>query len=143
MPDSAMATGTMSPQAPSTRAATGSAKAVATRTSRGAALASAAAGIQRANSPSTASMRSTTMLVSSPEWWPRSRDGPADSRRVSASLRRRRRAVAPASKAARSATTESSARSTARMAKPASSGRGSVPGMGATAACRANPAHQA
>ena len=90
----------------------------------GAALARMAAGIQRANSPSTASMRSTTMLASSTEWRPRSSDGPAASRRVSASVRRRRRAVAPASKAACSASTDSPARSTASTAKPASSGSG-------------------
>ena len=83
------------------------------------------AGSQRAKRPSSASMRSTTVEVISPVCWVRSRAGPACSRRDSASVRSRRRAAAPALKAARSAATDSAARDSASSAKPANSGNGS------------------
>ena len=73
-------------------------------------MASEAAGSQREWRPSSASMRSTTVEVSSPVCWVRSRAGPACSRRDSASVRSRRRAAAPTLNAARSAATDSAAR---------------------------------
>ena len=72
-------------------------------------------------SPSSASIRSTTIAVSSPVWCVRSRAGPACSRRDSASVRSRRRAAAPALKAPRSAAIDAAARSMASTAKPPSS----------------------
>ena len=66
-----------SPHSTSTSAANGSAGRAARATSSGPMIASAAAGSQRAWRPSSASMRSTTVAVSSPVCWVRSRAGPA------------------------------------------------------------------
>ena len=140
---SAIATGTSSPHSdqherrPADRPAARPAPPAAGRRS-----ASVAAGSQRANRPSSASMRSTTVAVSSPVCWVRSRAGPACSRRDSASVRSRRRAAAPALKAARSAATDSAARSSASTAKPANRGTGS-PAWPVSAPASSIAAHQA
>ena len=76
MPDTACATGTSSPAAPRISAPTGSAMATHTSTSSGPAIARLAAGSQRAKKPSSASIRSTTVVLSAAECSPRSTAGP-------------------------------------------------------------------
>lgn len=141
-PAAAIATGTNKPQRTSTRAPIGSASSAASATSNGAPIAREAAGNQREWRPSNASMRSTTIAVSSPVWCVRSRAGPACSRRDSASVRSLRRAAAPALNAARSAAIDRAARRTASAAKPAASATVS-PARPARASASSIAAHNA
>jgi hypothetical protein len=124
MPAMAWPNGTSRPVASRMMAATGSARAAIAAIRAGPAIASQAAGIQRAYRPSIASTWSMAALVRSAEWRARSSAGPAAIRRAMMSARRRARPVAPAVKARWSAANCKVARASARAAKPASASQG-------------------
>ena len=82
-------------------------------------MASVAAGSQRAKNPSSASIRSTTVVASAAEWSRRRIAGPAASKRPITSRRNRWRDAALDRTAARSAMRTIRLRSTAARVKPA------------------------